>query len=214
MRFYSPRGGILEEVARHLFGDVSNVEPIPEVGPNRMYTLDWVLAKFDSATGSVLDYHGVEVQAIDITGSVRPYFEAFLAGENWRGIRHPHGLNWSNVFKRLLPQFLAKGAMLHSFGKKLAIIVQDQLIDSVLRTGRMKFEEEPNPDLANLLVFVYRLEFDATANLYGLKLARVIPTSSRRLETSFIAGLLGGKVPSREEFDRILEKRLTVGRTL
>jgi len=56
--------------------------------------------------------------------------------------------------------------------------------------------------------FSYRLSHDVSQNVYRLELARVLPTSSRRLETAFIAGLLGGQIPLRDEFERIVQRRL------
>lgn len=205
-RFYADTYAVVDQVAAHLFEDVTNVVKIPEVGLTRKYSFDWILAKYGDGL-RLLDYHGVEVQAIDITGSVRPYFEAFLAGKDWHQISHLHGINWANVFKRMLPQILAKGAMLASYGKRLSIVIQDQLLAYIQRSERMSVQEEPNKDLANMLFFPYRLVHNIGSNTYQLELAEMLPSSSRRLETAFIAGLLG-KIPIREEFDRIVADKM------
>lgn len=206
-RFYGDNHQILNRVAAYLLGDTANRILIPEVGPTQTYNLDWITASYDDRL-QLSDYHGIEVLTIDITGSVRPYFEAYLAGKHWEDIEHRYGINWANVFKRTLPQLLAKGAMLSSYGKKLAVVVQDQLILYLDRTGRLKVEEESNSSLVNLVFFVHELHYSADENIYRLELAQVIPTTVRRLETAFIAGLVMGKMPTREEFDQVVASKM------
>lgn len=48
----------------------------------------------------------------------------------------------------------------------------------------------------------------ASENIYRLGLAQVIPTTVRRLETSFIAGLVMGKMPTREEFAQVVASKI------
>ena len=207
-RFYGDAHALLDRVADHFFEESGQVLRIPEVGPNQQSSLDWIIVRHD-LHGNVLDYHGVEVQAIDITGSVKPYFLAYMNDEDVSEIDHRHGINWANVFKRLMPQMLAKGAMLASYGKNLGDLVQDQLLDYIERRKRMRIEREPNPDLANIVFFPCRLEHDMEKNVYTLQMvADPIPSSSRRLETSFIQGLLGATVPRRSRFEAILQKKV------
>jgi hypothetical protein len=206
-RFYGDDHAIIHEVAASLLETRSEMVIVPEVGTMPSSTFDWIAVQHDGQ-GTVLDYHGIEVQAIDITGSVRPYFEAYMRGEDTSGIKHNYGINWANVFKRGMPQFLAKGAIMASYGKKLAVIVQDQLLDYInVRSDRMVIEEEPLPHLANVIFFAYRFAYDAARNVYQWELARRLPTSSRRLETAFIAGLLG-RVPRRDEFERAVAEKV------
>jgi hypothetical protein len=206
-RFYGDDYRLLDQVATHLVGESTNTVRIPEVGPGVTYSLDWIVATYDEDL-QLLDYHGIKVQAIDITGSVRPYFEAYLSGRPWEQIEHRYGINWANVYKRMLPQLLAKEAMLASYGKKLAVIIQDQLLAYVGRTGRMDIEVEEDATLVNLIFFSYRLRFLPDANVYTLELDRIIPTSSRKLEAAFIAGLIGTRMPPKEEFDRIVADKM------
>jgi len=208
LRFYEDNHQILTRVAAYLLGDTTNSVMIPEVGPTQTYNLDWIVARYDDRL-QLCDYHGVEVQTIDITGSVRPYFEAYLSGKRWEDIDHRYGINWANVFKRTLPQLLAKGAMLSSYDKKLAVVVQDQLVAYLGRTGRLKIEEESNPSLVNLVFFEYELRhFAIEKDIYRLELTQLIPTTVRRLETSFIAGLVMARMPTREEFDQVVANKM------
>lgn len=69
-------------------------------------SMDWVLARIRK--GRLVEYVGIEVQSIDITGNYR---DAWYAARDQR-LDVPasgHGLNWANVHKRLMPQIIRKG---------------------------------------------------------------------------------------------------------
>lgn len=74
-------------------------------------SMDWVLAKVES--GKLLEYVGVEVQSIDITGNYRDAWHAYKnAGPDTLSVpSSSHGMNWANVHKRLIPQIIRKGAI-------------------------------------------------------------------------------------------------------
>lgn len=206
-RFYGGELALVHEVAASLLETRTDIVVVPEIGTTRSTMFDWIAVRHDGA-GNISDYAGIEVQTIDITGSVRPYFDAYMQGNDTSQVKHNHGINWANVFKRGMPQFLAKGAILASYGKKLAVVVQDQLLDYINdRSDRMTIEEEPLPHLANIIFFSYRFVHDAGQNLYAWQLDRRLPTSSRRLETAFIAGLLG-QVPRRDDFERVVAEKV------
>lgn len=208
-RFYGDNYRLLDQVATYLVGESANVVRIPEVGPEITYRLDWIVATYDEHL-QLLDYHGIEVQAIDITGSVRLYFEAYMSDSAWEQIEHKYGINWANVSKRMLPQLLAKGTMLASYGKKLASVIQDQLLAYMGRTGKMDIEVEENKAEANLIFFSYSLRYLSNANAYELVLERIIPTSAEKLEAAYIAGLTGARMPPEEEFDRIVADKMVM----
>lgn len=71
-------------------------------------SMDWVLAKIINNT--LVEYVGIEVQSIDITGNYR---DAWYAARDKKTECPPsrHGLNWANVHKRLIPQLIRKGLM-------------------------------------------------------------------------------------------------------
>mgnify|MGYP005845868121 CR=1 FL=1 len=98
LHFYGDDYQILSRAASYLLGDTTNSIMIPEVGPTQTYNLDWIVARYDEHQ-QLSDYHGIEVQTIDITGSVRPYFEAYLSGRPWQDIDHRYGIDWANVFQ-------------------------------------------------------------------------------------------------------------------
>ncbi len=68
-------------------------------------SMDWVLAHIEN--GVLVEYVGIEVQSIDITGNYR---DAWYAARDQKTPIPPseHGLNWANVHKRLMPQIIRK----------------------------------------------------------------------------------------------------------
>lgn len=77
-------------------------------------SMDWVLARIRH--GELLEYVGVEVQSIDITGNYRDAWHAYKNfGKEVAVIPGScHGMNWANVHKRLIPQITRKGSIYSS----------------------------------------------------------------------------------------------------
>ena len=64
----------------------------------------------------LVEYVGIEIQSIDITGNYRDAWHGYknLPNSNIPIDKIPsssHGLNWANVHKRLIPQLIRKGVI-------------------------------------------------------------------------------------------------------
>lgn len=82
-----------------------------EVRLGKNLSMDWVLARIEQ--GQLVEYVGVEVQSIDITGNYRDAWHAYKSLDG-RTVVLPsscHGMNLANVHKRLIPQIIRKGAI-------------------------------------------------------------------------------------------------------
>jgi hypothetical protein len=85
------------------------------INANGQMSMDWVLQRYAIAGSSLrpVDFVGIEVQSIDITGNYRESHQAYTrlrSGETVETIPPSgHGLNWANVHKRLIPQIIRKG---------------------------------------------------------------------------------------------------------
>jgi len=95
-------------------------------------SLDWVLAVFRA--GAVDQFIGLEVQSIDTTGNMRDNRADYATLHMTRTaipIRDSgHGLNWANVWKRLIPQLILKGPALKSSAlckKGLFFVLPDEV---------------------------------------------------------------------------------------
>lgn len=84
-----------------------------EVQVGRSLSMDWVLAHISEDT--LVEYIGIEVQSIDITGNYRDAWYAYKNitpnSDRERLPSSQHGLNWANVHKRLIPQLIRKGVV-------------------------------------------------------------------------------------------------------
>ena len=86
--------------------------------------IDVVLVAYDDR-GKITDFGALEVQAVYISGNVRRPFERFMespeanANMNWRReVNYPHPDFLSSSRKRLAPQLLYKGGIIHAWRKK------------------------------------------------------------------------------------------------
>ncbi len=130
-RLYANKYNCLRKVSAEVFGDEIDFftyeEFIPvrerketcvvalghnsgkEVNIGGHMSMDWVLAKVQE--GELIEYVGVEVQSIDITGNYRDCWYAYknVDASTTSIPSSEHGMNWANVHKRLIPQLIRKG---------------------------------------------------------------------------------------------------------
>lgn len=91
--------------------------------------IDVVLCAYDDK-GRVYDFGALEVQAVYISGNVRNPFAHFMAAPNTRAEmdwtqepNYPRPDYLSSSRKRLAPQLLFKGGILHAWKKKSAVAI-------------------------------------------------------------------------------------------
>ncbi len=134
-RLYANHYETLKRVANDAFGDIPFLlydeyiekragleECVVALGKNSgkevqvggHLSMDWILARVVNT--ELVEYAGIEIQSIDITGNYR---------DAWHGYKNlpethiqlseipssSHGLNWANVHKRLIPQLIHKGVI-------------------------------------------------------------------------------------------------------
>ncbi|MCJ7583682.1 MAG: hypothetical protein MUO30_02785 [Anaerolineales bacterium] len=209
---------ILSDAGRFFFGDKKFVA-LTEVRLNDKAgksagNMDIVLAVLDS-NGKVLDFGTIEVQAVYISGNVRKVFDAYISDPNtnymmeWPAKNYPKPDYLSSSRKRLAPQLIYKGGILHQWEKKMAVVVH-----------RGFFEELPdleivNQERAEIVWLVYDLNPDdktgsfnlhlsqARYTMFDVALERIITPDTgdvniftRTLETRIKNGKLFGNPPS------------------
>lgn len=131
-RLYENNYAVLKNVAKEVFGDIEFLmyeQYIPvrenlnacivalgqssgrEVKIGTSLSIDWVLAKIEN--GALVEYTGVEVQSIDITGNYRDSWHSYknITPNTTIIPSSEHGMNWANVHKRLIPQIIRKGTI-------------------------------------------------------------------------------------------------------
>lgn len=125
---------------------------------------------------------------------------------NWadspsRSVPHPDYLSSSR--KRLAPQLLFKGGILHNWGRKMAVAVQRSFFATLPHLERTSLED------GQLAWLVYDLERNTERNQYDLVLSEVV-------YTRFNEALAAITVPSAGDeglFFRELQKRVRARRT-
>lgn len=144
--------------------------------------IDIVLVQYD-AGGRIADFGALEVQAVYITGNIRRPFEFYMgnprqrAGMDWTGESHyPRPDYLSSSRKRLIPQILAKGQILRAWGKKIGVVLDKSLFDTLPNLP------EVAPAQADIAWFIYDLALDPGENTYSLVRHRTSYTTFAALE--------------------------------
>ena len=99
--------------------------------------VDLVIADFDEASRAIGEFVSVELQALDITGTVEPAYGALLNREE--GVDVQFGINWANVRKRYMNQLIAKSFYHNQWHARMVAVLQSPLYDYLRR--HMNFDE-------------------------------------------------------------------------
>ncbi len=233
-RLYANNYEVLHKVSRDAFGDLdfltfeefiekraSYDDCIVALGKNsgkevqvgKALSMDWVLARISA--GELVEYTGIEVQSIDITGNYR---------DAWHGYRNisqsmdrssvpssQHGLNWANVHKRLIPQLIRKGVIYSRSN-----LVKSGLYFIVPDIVYKKFEDIIGADIPlvkkpshdTITVYTYQLGEEAHhGQQRTLSLVRELRFELEEFSNRFISG---PNLPSGDELDNVIRNKLGV----
>jgi len=138
--------------------------------------IDVVLVSYDER-GRVIDFGSCEVQAVYISGNIRAPFEHYMKDPakrskmDWAGqLHYPRPDYLSSSRKRLAPQLLFKGGILHAWGKKQAVAIHRGFFNTLPKLA------ETTPENAEIAWLVYDLVHSKKTNLYQLKRGEIIYT--------------------------------------
>jgi hypothetical protein len=126
-------------------------------------SMDWILQRYKKEDSNLvpIDFIGIEIQTIDTTGNYREPFSAYSkikSGETVHEIPDSsHGLNWANVYKRLIPQIIRKGNIYSQSERCIGFffILPEQVyekFDQVL--GKMKRESDHGRSHLSIVTYV------------------------------------------------------------
>ncbi len=172
---------IADDAADFFFSPDAQWTSLTEVRLNDRYgrtagNVDVVLVAYDDA-GHITDFGALEVQAVYISGNVRTAFERYMSNpqENatmdWSRQRfYPRPDYLSSSRKRLAPQLLFKGGILHAWGKRQAVAVDRHFFATLPRMDEVTREE------AELAWLIYDLQRDPQVNRFQQTLVRVVYT--------------------------------------
>ncbi len=172
---------IAEDAATFFFPAGSSWTSLTETRINDKYgrsagNIDVVLVAYDDA-GRILDFGSLEVQAVYISGNIRKAFEYYMqdpkvhADMDWTRQRYyPHPDYLSSSRKRLAPQLIYKGGILHAWGKKQAVAVDSNFFST------LPHMDEVDQIVAEMAWLIYDLQHDSQQNRYRLVRSRTIYT--------------------------------------
>jgi hypothetical protein len=169
---------IADDAAAFFFDEGSRWSSLTEVRLNDANgksagNIDIVLVAYDDR-GKVIDFGALEIQAVYISGNVRDPFEYYMhdpqgrAAMNWsREPNYPRPDYLSSSRKRLVPQLVYKGGILHSWRKKMAVALNSSFFATL-----PVMEQVPKSD-AEIAWIIYDLQHDSgssdTPARYSLK---------------------------------------------
>ena len=170
--------------------------------------IDVVLVAYDDK-GKVYDFGALEIQAVYISGNVREPFEYFMKDPKGRALmdwskepNYPRPDYLSSSRKRLAPQLLFKGGILHGWQKKIAVALNKSFFTTL---PRLKEVSKSKADIAWL---IYDLELikekGHEADRYSLKKVDEVFTEFEPALLS-ITTASPGRV---EDFIKLLQEKL------
>jgi len=166
--------------------------------------VDFVVAD-QMSDGSIGNFLSVELQAIDITGSVYTAYTALREGHALDR-RPTYGFNWDNVYKRYITQLIRKGYFHHHWGTKIVAVIQDQVYQSVIDKADFMRSTDIANATVNVVFMTYVFEDDPERpGQFRPRLKRVEGTSHANLQ----AAILYKEAPTKEAFKQRIGDALT-----
>ena len=195
-RFYDV--DFLHDVVNHCWpgsAPPKNPQIAPEVTMRGFGNVDYVIADVRE-DGTVDQFLSVELQAIDITGSVMKAYAALLKGEDLEK-KPTYGLNWDNVYKRFVTQLIRKGYFHHHWGTKIVAVIQDVVYKYICRRFEFMRSLDVKTATTNIIFVTYRYEADpSNFGSHRMVLDTVEGTSHSNLQQA----VLYKEAPSRDAF--------------
>ena len=202
-RFYER--DFLTDVIEHAWTGPKPVNPVitNEVKMEGFGNVDFVISDV-AEDGSIKQFVSVELQAIDITGTARPAYDAILAGELLHK-RPTYNFNWKNVAKRYMNQLISKGYYHHHWGTKIVASIQDEVYDYFRKDANFFTTQDLSDPQVNIVFMVYGFEPGGTDGRdQKLVLKRMEGTHHSNLQQA----VLYKTAPSRDVFIKRIKKAM------
>jgi len=195
----------LSDVVKHCWpGNLpANPKVAREVKMAGFGNVDFVVADIDEG-GGIGQFLSVELQAIDITGTVSDAYSA-LREDRPLETKKSYGLNFDNVYKRYIMQLIRKGYFHHHWGTKIVAVMQDVLYEYVRSKAEFMRTRDVRDSNVNIIFMSYSYE-DDPKNPGGKRfaLSEVEGTSHSNLQQA----VLYKEAPDREKFCKQIGKAL------
>ncbi len=202
---------ITDDAASFFFEEGTLWSSLTEVRLNDAFgksagNIDVVLVAYDKQ-GRVIDFGALEVQAVYISGNVREPFEHYMKDPSAHALmdwssqpNYPRPDFLSSSRKRLVPQLLFKGGILHSWQKKTAVAINKSFFETLPLLKPVKKSE------ADIAWFIYDLEpvVDGGQERYQFRKVDVVYTEFQSALLSITTASPGNVT----DFMRLLQEKL------
>lgn len=204
---------ITDDAASFFFEEGTTWSSLTEVRLNDSHgksagNIDVVLVAYD-ARGKAYDFGALEIQAVYISGNVRDPFEYYMKDPTSRSTmdwsnepNYPRPDYLSSSRKRLVPQLLFKGGILHNWEKRIAVALSKGFFDTLPDLKRVAKSK------ADIAWLIYDLELVKGKNKgeerYSLKKVDEVFTEFESALFS-ITTPLPGKI---DDFLKLLQEKL------
>lgn len=131
---------VLEEIALHYFGDLSNVIYFPEVRLPNIGSIDFVLVRHKPMKAEVDDFVPVEFQSDSTsgTGQLVQGLQDFVSGQNIEERKYAFGINTYDTIKRSMTQLFNKGLVYEGWGVKGYWVIQEYIYANLVKRYGLK----------------------------------------------------------------------------
>jgi hypothetical protein len=131
---------VLEEIASHYFGDLSNVIYFPEVRLPNIGSIDFVLVRHKPMKAEVDDFVPVEFQTDSTsgTGQLVKGLQDFMEGQNIEERKYAFGINTYDTIKRSMTQLFNKGLVYEGWGVKGYWVIQEYIYANLVKRYGLK----------------------------------------------------------------------------
>lgn len=202
---------ITDDAASFFFDDGTAWSSLTEVRLNDANgksagNIDLVLVAYDN-NGKILDFGALEIQAVYISGNVRDPFEYYMKDPKTRGQmdwstqpNYPRPDYLSSSRKRLAPQLLFKGGILHSWQKKIAVALNKCFFDTLPPLTTV------DKSKADIVWLIYDLEMTKEGGQDRYKLTKI-----DEVFTEFAPALMSITTPvpgNIDDFVKLLQEKL------
>jgi len=166
--------------------------------------IDVILVAYDDE-GHIIDFGALEVQGVYISGNIRRPFAAYMDNPEqnshmqWAGQRdYPRADYLSSSRKRLAPQLIYKGGILHSWRRKMAVAIDSGFFAELPVLPQVVAEQ------ADVAWLIYDLQHNRDTNRYQLVKTETVYTQftpALQLITTALPGV-------ETDFLRLLQRKL------
>ena len=194
---------VLEDVAKHYFGDTDNIVVFAETRLPDVGSIDFVIVKHRAMRPEIDDFVAVEIQADSTTGTgelVRA-FQEFTSGGDVADSNYQFGANTYDSIKRTVTQLMNKGMVYERWGTKCYWVIQEYIYANLasrfgLAEGHYRAEDSTRFALYSLLPRGERL---------ALRPTRVLSTS---VDDVYQAMRNNPGIPTKDAFVKALNHKL------